>query len=77
MQASLLGNIDWNGMELKYGMEQNGTEHNSTKHKTTPPIITGGRTKNNNKIHSDHFPIELKSKETGNCVSFDSNLIGK
>ena len=24
----------------------------------------GGRNKNKNKIHSDHFPIELKSKET-------------
>ena len=24
----------------------------------------GGQNKNKNKIHSDHFPIELKSKET-------------
>ena len=43
-----------------------------------------------NKIHSDHFPIELKSKETRNKihldhfpielkfrVSFDFNSIGK
>ena len=29
------------------------------------------------KIHSDHFPIELKSKVTRNCVSFDFNSIGK
>ena len=29
-----------------------------------------------NKIHSDHFPIELKSKETRNCVSFNFNSIG-
>ena len=27
-------------------------------------ISVGGRNKNKNKIHSDHFPIELKSKET-------------
>ena len=29
------------------------------------------------KIHSDHIPIELKSTETQNCVSFDFNSIGK
>ena len=38
-------------------------------------VRVGGR--NKNKIHSDHFPIELKSKETQNCVSFDFNSIGK
>ena len=38
-------------------------------------LRVGGR--NKNKIHSDHFPIELKSKETGNRVSFDFNSIGK
>ena len=27
-------------------------------------VRVGGRYKNKNKIHSDHFPIELKSKET-------------
>ena len=27
-------------------------------------VSVGGRNKNKNKIHSDHFPIELKSKET-------------
>ena len=27
-------------------------------------VRVGGRNKNKNKIHSDHFPIELKSKET-------------
>ena len=32
-------------------------------------VRVGGRNKNKNKIHSDHFPIELKSKETR--VSFD------
>ena len=26
--------------------------------------MVGGRNKTKNKIHSDHFPIELKSKET-------------
>ena len=36
-----------------------------------------GRNKNKNKIHSDYFPIELKSKEIRNCVSFDFNSIGK
>ena len=35
------------------------------------------RNKNKNKIHSDHFPIELKSKETQFRVSFDFNSIGK
>ena len=39
-------------------------------------VSVGGRNKNKNKIHSDHFPIELKSKET-HCVSFDFNSIGK
>ena len=27
-------------------------------------VSVGGRNKNKNKIHSDHFPIELESKET-------------
>ena len=27
-------------------------------------VRVGERNKNKNKIHSDHFPIELKSKET-------------
>ena len=27
-------------------------------------VSVGGRNKNKNKIHLDHFPIELKSKET-------------
>ena len=40
-------------------------------------VRVGGRNKNKNKIHSDHFPIELKSKETGFRVSFDFNSIGK
>ena len=40
-------------------------------------VRVGGQNKNKNKIHSDHFPIELKSKETWNCVSFDFNSIGK
>ena len=40
-------------------------------------VRVGGRNKNKNKIHSDHFPIELKSKETWNCVSFDFNSFGK
>ena len=30
-------------------------------------LNVGGRNKNKNKIHSDHFPIELKSKETQVC----------
>ena len=39
-------------------------------------VSVGGRNKNKNKIHSDHFPIELKSKETQlGCVDFNS--IGK
>ena len=29
-----------------------------------------------NKIHSDHFPIELKPKKTQHRVSFDFNSIG-
>ena len=33
--------------------------------------------KNKNKIHLDHFPIELKLKETRFCVSFNFNSIGK
>ena len=37
----------------------------------------GGRNKNKNKINSDHFPIELKLKETWNRVSFNFNSIGK
>ena len=37
-------------------------------------VRVGGRNKNKNKIHSDHFPIELKLKER-NCVSFDFNSI--
>ena len=40
-------------------------------------VRVGGRNKNKNKIHSDHFPIELKSKETQFCVSFDFNSIVK
>ena len=35
-------------------------------------VRVGGRNKNKNKIHSDHFPIELKSKET---LVFPSILI--
>ena len=38
-------------------------------------VRVGGRNRNKNKIHLDHFPIELKSKETH--VSFDFNSIGK
>ena len=30
-------------------------------------VRVGGRNKSKNKIHSDHFPIELKSKETHLC----------
>ena len=33
----------------------------------------GGRNKNKNKIHTDRFPIEFKSKETRNRFSFDFN----
>ena len=33
-------------------------------------VRVGGRNKNKNNIHSDFFPIELKSKETQNRVSF-------
>ena len=36
-------------------------------------VRVGGRNKNKNKIHSDHFPIELKSKETR--ILFPSILI--
>ena len=32
---------------------------------------------NKNKIHSDHFPIELISRETQFRVSFDFYSIGK
>ena len=31
-------------------------------------VSVGGRNKNKNKIHLDHFPIELKSKETQLCL---------
>ena len=37
-------------------------------------VSVGGRNKNKNKIHSDHFPIELKLKETQETV-FPSILI--
>ena len=30
-------------------------------------VSVGGRNKNKNKIHLDHFPIELKSNETQLC----------
>ena len=40
-------------------------------------VRVGGRYKNKNKIHSDHFPIELKLKETRNRVSFNFKSIGK
>ena len=30
-------------------------------------VSVGGQNKNKNKINSDHFPIELKSKETQLC----------
>ena len=40
-------------------------------------VRVGGRNKNKNKIHSDHFPSELKLKETRNRVSFNFNSIGK
>ena len=40
-------------------------------------VRVGGRNKNENRIHSDHFPIKLKSKETRFRVSFDFNSIGK
>ena len=30
-------------------------------------VSVGGRNENKNKIHSNHFPIELKSKETQLC----------
>ena len=33
--------------------------------------------RNKNKIHLDHFPIELKMKEARNRVSFDFNSIEK
>ena len=32
-------------------------------------VSVGGRNKNKNKIHSDHFPIELKSKETTTLIN--------
>ena len=38
-------------------------------------VRVGGQNLNKNKIHSDHFPIELKSKETQ--FPFDFNSIGK
>ena len=40
-------------------------------------VRVGGRNKNKNKIHSDHFPIELKSKETRKLCFLDFNSIGK
>ena len=36
-------------------------------------VRVGGRNKNKNKIHSDHFPTELKSKEAQ--IAFPSILI--
>ena len=39
-------------------------------------VRVGVRNKKINKIHSDYFPIGLKSKETRNRVSFDFNSIG-
>ena len=36
-------------------------------------VRVGGQNKNKNKIHSDHFPTELKSKETH--IVFPSILI--
>ena len=36
-------------------------------------VRVGGRNKNKNRIHSDHFPIELKSKE--HEIVFPSILI--
>ena len=39
-------------------------------------VSVGGRNRNINKIHWVHFPIELKSKETRNSVSFNFNSIG-
>ena len=40
-------------------------------------VSVGGRNKNKNKINLDHFPIELKSKETQLCYTtvFPSILI--
>ena len=40
-------------------------------------VRVGGQNKNKNKIHSEHFPIELKLKETRNRVSFNFKSIGK
>ena len=40
-------------------------------------VRVGGRNKNKNKIHSDRFPAELKSKETQFRVSFDFNSVEK
>ena len=34
-------------------------------------VRVGGRNKNKNKIHLDHFPFELKLKETRDRVSFN------
>ena len=47
-------------------------------YRTIGPLVSqevrvGGR--NENKINSDHFPIELRSKETRNRVFFDFNSI--
>ena len=38
-------------------------------------VRIGGRNKNKNKIHSDHFPIELKSKETFDWKIVRTNFI--
>ena len=38
-------------------------------------VRVGGRNKNKNKIHSDHFPIELKSKET--LIEYSDGLLTK
>ena len=40
-------------------------------------LVSEDEIKIKNKIHLDHFPIELKSKETRFRVSFDFNSIGK
>ena len=41
----------------------------------SPQVKVRGLNKNKNKIHSNDFPIALKSKETRNSVSFDFNSI--
>ena len=35
-------------------------------------VSVGGRDKNKNTIHSDHFPIELKSKETQILIQLEN-----